>query len=189
MSYAKIENFGTNMRKNQSIDSAYVYTELQDPFLKQGGNRYTPAGRESMRLMVNKCANAWTPDCDNFTIPWYNQYWINQKDGTITSSEGNLIKQAAEMRFCNPLGCSGTTQLVDPTTINSPAYTTYNTPCQMDCSNWDPSTIDQDPLFMRVLERPIENATLLMNMCHSARRRGINIEGTKLNGVCRILGI
>lgn len=184
--YAKIGNFGTNMRKNQSINSDYVYTELGDPFLH--GNTFNPMGRESRRLMIDKCALSWTEDCDHFSRPWIRDYLIDQKDGTITTSQGDLIKQAAIRRFCVPLDCRSTQQLVDPTTIGSPSYTVFNTPCQMECVV-DPQTIDLDPLMNRVLERPLDNAMLLMNICNTAKRKGVDLTGTKVGGACRILGI
>ena len=178
MSYVKIQDFGTCMRKDQSINSAFAYTELQDAFLH--GNKFDPMGTSSRRLMTNKCALKWTPDCDTFYRPWINDKLIDQTDGTMTDSEGMLIKQAAVMRFCRPLGCEQTRQLVDPTTLDSPSYVVDTTPCQYVCDNYDPKTIDQDPLFNRVLMRPTENLTLLKNMYNTAKRKNINISGTKL---------
>lgn len=184
--YAKIDMFGTNMRKNQSINSDYVYTDLQDNFLH--GNTFGPMGRESRRFMVDRCSKVWDGMCDNFSRPWIKDYLINQIDGTIATSEGMLIKEAAMRRFCTPIGCASTHQMVDPTTLGSPTYTEYNTPCQMQCQV-DPAVIDQDPLMNRVLERPTENATLLMNICNTHKRLGIPLQGTKVGGVCKVLGI
>ncbi len=186
MSYAKIAHFGSGMRKNQSINSDYAYTELDDSFLH--GNTFGPMGRESRRLMVSRCSQNWDGMCENFKRPWIHDYLINQYDGTIADSEGMLIKDAAMMRFCEPIGCNSTRQLVDPTTVNSPSYTVYNTPCQRQCMV-DPSTIDSDKLMNKVLENPIDNLTLIKNICNTHRNLKIPLTGTKINGICNLLNM
>lgn len=179
MSYAKMQNYCTNMIKDQTINSVYAYTELQDPFLH--GNTFGPMGMNSRPLMTYKCSLNWTPDCDTFYRPWIDDKLIDQTDGTIADSEGMLIKQAAKLRFCRPLGCAETRQLVDPTTLDSPSYVLLNTPCQFVCDKFDPKTIDNDPLFNRALMRPWENMTLLKNMYNTAKRNDVDISNTKLH--------
>ena len=186
MTYAKIAQFGTGMRKNQSINSDYVYTELQDPFLH--GNTFGPMGRESRRLMISKCAQNWDESCDNFSRPWIHDKLINQYDGTITDSQGMLIKEAAMMRFCQPLDCAQTTQLVDPTVVNSPQYTVYNTPCQRQCMV-NTSVINNDKLMNRVLENPVDNLTSIKNICNTHKRLNIPLNGTKIGTFCNLLKI
>jgi hypothetical protein len=185
MSYVKIGNFGLNMKRDQSINSQYVYTVLDDPFLH--GNTFNAMGRESRLLMVDKCSKNWDATCDVFYRPYIEDKVIDQTDGIMTTTQGMLVKEAAKKRFCSPVGCSGGKYLVDPTTINSPIYSTNDTPCQFECSSFNPKTLDKDPLFDRVLERPDENITLLKNMCNTARRKGIDIAGTKLEKVCKML--
>lgn len=184
--YAKIDTFGTNMRKNQTINSDFVYTELGDAFLH--GNTFNPMGRESRRLMVDRCSKTWDGMCDNFSRPWIKDYLINQMDGTIASSQGMLIKEAAMRRFCNPIDCPSTKQLVDPTTLDSPSFTVYNSPCQFECKV-DTNEIDRDTLMDRVLERPHENITLIKNICNTHKRLGVSLDGTKIGNMCKVVGI
>lgn len=188
--YAKISNFGADM-KSQSINSDYVYTLAQDAFLK--GNTFGPAGRESRRLMVDKCSVQWTPECDNFKRDWYNDKWIDQSDGVITDSQGDLVRHAAKMRYCKPIWSTPSVQPVDPNTGGTSTYTVYgseneNWPLMYECSV-DPSTIDNDTLMDKVLERPLENVQILSNICNTHKNNGSSLYGTKVGGFCAIMGI
>lgn len=73
---------------------------------------------------------------------------------------------------------------------NSPKITYYTNPINEDSGcvpvcRVDPTQIDNDPVMNRMLANPLAAAPVMINICNTAKREGINLNGTKLGKVCQ----
>ena len=153
--------------------------------------------------MADRCADKWDGFCEYFYQKhqsrgnWpENQAWPNTvqpRSGWTAGSNtlGNqLLLNSAEKRFCEYPTCVPKQEQFDPMNPNSPKITYYTNPtndgsgCIPVC-RVNPKEIDQDPVMNRMLANPTAAAPVMINICNTARREGINLNGTKVGKVCQ----
>lgn len=187
----------------------YCLTESSDGKFFAGGigNLFGPRSQRCIDYMGQRCGKNWDGYCQYYyennsdTNSWPNQRaWPNTSEPlawqndfglnpTLTTGE-QLLQNAARNRFCKMVNCQPRYEPFNPTNPDSVSIVYYETlngcgqECVPVCNNFDPATLDNDPVMNRMLENPKAAASTLINMCNSAKRDGIDISGTKLGKVC-----
>jgi len=187
----------------------YCLTESSDGKFFGGGiaNLFGPRSQKCISYMGERCAQNWDGFCEFYyqnnsnpdsllndyaypntsqPLAWQNDFGLNP---TLSTDE-QLLQNAARNRFCTMVNCKPRVEPFNPTNPDSVNITYYENldgcgqKCMPVCNQFDPATLDTDPVMNRMLANPNAAASTLINMCNSAKRDGINIAGTKFGAFC-----
>lgn len=210
--YANIKKFGNiNSAEGHSAHPLTVcMASTMDKSFQNGsiGHLFGPKSRQCQGYMAQKCADKWDGYCEYFyqnngpnspwpqNVPWPNtqqRYW-ESKYGLpqfLTSGE-QMLRSAAERRFCTYQNCHQQCEPFDPTNPNSPKIVFYRDADGKDGScmplcTVNPSIIDADPLMDRMLANPNAAGGTILNICNTAKQTGLDLSGTKIGKVCEYL--
>ena len=199
--YANIRNFGS---PTNSEPLTVCLADTMDKSFQNGsiGHLFGPRSKRCQAYMTEKCADKWDGYCEYFVqqngpnapwpqnIPWPNiqqRPWETQLGlPTLLTSGEQMLKGAAERRFCTYPTCQPTCEPFDPTNPNSQRVKYYPNECIPVC-RVDPNTIDQDPLMDRMIANPTVTGGTLINICNTAKRDGTDLSGTKIGAFCEFL--
>ena len=203
--YANIRNFSNIQDQNPEHRAlAMCLSDTLDRKFKYGGEvgaNSGPRNQQCQSFMAQRCADKWDGFCEyyyqqygpngtamNRTAwpspvwrPWEEKYGLNLQ----LSLGDQLLRDAAERKFCKLINCNATVQPLDPMDPNSVRVTTYSdyTGCVPVCTV-NPKTIDDDPVMNRILDNPTVAAGTVINICNTSKNQGINLSGTKIGAVC-----
>ena len=147
--------------------------------------------------MANRCAKKWDGICEYAASHPANEEYNQVADTmfagnrqTIGLSPGDvLLKNTAEDRFrVNMLNCELKTEQFDPVNPSSPNISYYiGQECVPEYAV-DPSTIDQDIVMNKILDKPHIAKQLLINIKNNMKRQGtLNLlKGTRLGNFYRL---
>jgi hypothetical protein len=200
-SYANYANFMGASEGSDPLTMCMVDT-MDKSFLGGGiASRYGPRSRSCQAFMSERCAKNWDGFCEytyqtsriNSNWPnnqlWPNTFQTRLWDPTYGMSTGQqLLKNAAERKYCTYLNCVEKKEKFNPLDPNGPNITYYENPtgenvCVPVC-RVDPTTIDNDPLMDKLFADRKAGNDVLINICNTARREGVNLAGTKIGTVC-----
>lgn len=206
--YRKISDFGTDIKTDNNNPVTLCLVDSMDVKFQNGsiGNLFGPRSRPCQLYMAERCSKDWDGYCEYYyrmnsntgdwpnSQPWPNtvqeRWWANSFNLNKQLSTGEqLLQNAAERKYCTYPTCSKFCERMNPTDPKSPMITYYANPytmennCVPECSV-DPSKIEDDPVMNRCLENPSACAATLMNVCITAKRKGTNLNGTKLGKFC-----
>jgi hypothetical protein len=203
MNYAQFGNLSSDA-ESASNPLTYCLVDSMDKDFNHAPNGvlYGPRSQNCQLYMADRCADKWDGFCEYYYQKhqsrgnWpENQSWPNtvQFDGFQLQNNtlGNqLLLNTAEKRFCEYPTCVPKQESFDPMNPNAPKITYYTNPtdsssgCIPVC-RVNPSSIDKDPVMNRMLANPSAAAPIMINICNTAKREGIDLSGTKIGKVCR----
>ena len=208
--YVRIKNFGFTSATPETTNPDHkalgmCLSDTLDRKFKYGsavGANSGPRSMQCQNYMAQRCADKWDGFCEYYyqqygpngstpLIPgaWPNSVWRPWEEAyglNFQMSLGDqMLKNAAERKYCKLQNCTPTVSPLDPTDPNSVKVATYAdyTGCVPVCKV-DPQTIDKDPIMNRVLQNPTIAAGTLVNICNTSKREGINLTGTKIGQLC-----
>jgi hypothetical protein len=185
MSYKKIINFGNIAPRNplaiclnNTIDNKFNGGVLGDTFTGQSANN-------CQRLLADYCATNWDGFCEVASKNTNQQYpnIVNARSAVYNPypplmAGEQLIRNAAFKRFCYYPGTIDKCELFDPVNPMSPKICypvnpddsmIYQDPV---CQVMDYSTLDNDPLWIKMLENPRACLDILARIYNNAKATG-----------------
>lgn len=196
--YATISKFGQNNSVSndpltycltQTVDTEFHHPTAPEKFTG-------PHSRNCQLFMAQRCADNWDGFCEYASYNTSKSYPNQVQTGNIPSltacrdlSTGDsLIHNATQRRFCKFPNCEMKSEPFDPNVASSPNVFYYtNESGYGDCvpvCTVDPSTIDNDTLMNKCLSNPKVATDVLINICNTSKRQGINLSGTKIGQFC-----
>jgi hypothetical protein len=147
--------------------------------------------------------------CNQFPAGRFQPPGGNSVNGNTTA--GNiLIRNAAQRRFCNMDQCAAKVYPFDPNVADSPLIKDYGwnngncggatctdgddyrlqlgQGCNLVCSV-DPATIDDDVVMNKCLDDPGIALDVLVNICRTSKKNGVDLTGTRIGNFCQQLDI
>jgi hypothetical protein len=195
--YAQLSHFGAS-----PVNALPVYNN--DPLTYCIGNNasqrfnhgshaatYGQNSKACQVYMSNRCAQNWDGVCEYAASNQANEEYGQVADTmfagnhqTIGLSPGEvLLKNTAEDRFrAGMLNCELRTEPFDPVNPSSPYISYYVGQNCIPQYAVDPSTIDQDVIMNKILDRPHIAKQLLVNLKNTMIRQGTFplLKGTRL---------
>ena len=206
-SYMPISQFG-NTKQNQTNFNdplTFCLADTMDKNFQHGAMGVTAGPRSSkcQAFMAERCANKWDGFCEYFyrkhrsNNEWPNtrvwpdtftpKFWTDQTS-TLTIGD-QLLKNAAETKYCEYPACAPYTEPFDPTNPNSAKVTYWRARdgsgggCIPVC-RVNPATVNDDVVMNHMLANPNAASNTIINICNTSRREGTDLSGTKLGRVC-----
>lgn len=201
--YTSIRNFGKEADASNHPLTMCLATTMDRRFQNGSapGVNSGPRSIKCQHYMAQKCADKWDGFCEYF----YKEHgkggqWPNNQQWPIANPRPyeveyglptnltmgeQLLRNTAERKYCRMVGCQKRCEPFDPTNPNSPTITYYDTAnCIPICDNFSVSALDNDPVMNRMLDNPRAAAGTLINMCNTAKNKGVNLNGTRLGQFC-----
>ncbi|UUT40523.1 hypothetical protein [carnivorous sponge associated iridovirus] len=158
---------------------------------------YGQNSRPCQVYMANRCAQNWDGVCEYAASKTANEEYSQVADSmfagnqqTIGLSSGDvLLKNTAQDRFrIGMMNCELRTEPFDPVNPSSPYISYYVGQNCVPQYAVDPTTIDQDIVMNKILDRPHIAKQLLINIKNTMVRQGTfhRLKGTRLGNFYRL---
>jgi len=203
--YASAKKFGARTLPPGNNDPLTMcLVDTMDKSFQHGGiaHLYGPRSSKCQNYMSQRCADKWDGFCEYFyrenqpqsgQSNWpNNQLWpierareweVRSNLPTMLSTGDNLVRNAAERKFCTFTDCEQKCEPFNPTDPNSPMISYYSGSCIPSCKV-DPKTADREVLLDRMMENPKASAGTLINICNTAKNNNQNLGNTKIGKFC-----
>jgi hypothetical protein len=205
MSMSRFGNIAPTASASDSPLTFCLVDSMDSKFL-HGGTASTsgPRSRQCQTFMAERCAANWDGFCDYFyrehtagsSWPdgrvWPNlgtpNQWGNRGASSLSLGD-QLLKNAAERRYCTFPTCVPHQEPFDHMNPQSPMITSYrprdggSDGCVPVC-RVNPATVNHDVLMKRMLQNPAVCSATLINACNTAKREGTDLSGTDIGKFC-----
>jgi len=188
--YKKIREVGPNEYMAVNNPLTYCVGSQMDNMFAHGGNAQV-LGKDSRSChlyMSQYCANKWDKFCDVVADDRTGHMPPMGSNGQYGLSSGqNHVRATAEEKYLVSMpGCVRREEPFDPTVATSPMVKYWSEGCGSSACTpsyaVDASTIDDDPVMTRMLDRPGNFADILQNIFWTMQRQGTlqQLKGTSL---------
>jgi len=201
MSYAKLINFGPNKPSFVNNPLSYCLTsDLDNSFIHKAGERTGRYSKPCQMFMSDYCSKNWNQICEvasqDADVNYANSIGPCFDSGTCGGSlsrktQGDmLIRNTAAKKYlvATSAQCNLKYQPFDPQVPTSPMIAYWDNPGWTKTScipvyEVNPSTIDNDPVMNKILNKPEIALDILVNIHNTAQRLGKmeSLQGTKLH--------
>jgi hypothetical protein len=195
-----------NSPSNSDDPLTFCLADTMDSKFLHGSTavEYGPRSRSCQNFMAERCANKWDGFCEYFYVEhskakewpnnriWPNMgspnQWIN-KGASVNTIGEQLLKDAAERKYCTYPTCTPVKRPFDPMNPQSPMVTSWQNSqggtdgCVPVC-RVNPATVDGDVIMDRMLANPMVAGSTIINICNTAAREGTDLRGTKIGALC-----
>jgi len=183
------------------VDDPVTYCVMDgkslDNYFAHGSSQINPYSLKCQAFMSSRCASNWDEKCEVASQNRESRYPnMLAKCGnppyaptSIITAGDILVANTAEKKYGKLVGnCTVEREQFDPTVLTSPyiEYQATNNCSYNDCCETiydvDPSTIDQDPVMNKILDKPEIAAQLLYRLFRQLKKRNElqKIQNTRL---------
>jgi hypothetical protein len=202
--YKNIKDFGNTQENLESNDPlSYCLNWTLDQQFLHGGNSYIYGqySKPCQAYLSDYCAQGWDAFCEtaskNVNISFPNQLELKRNlssgisaGSAVGMTAGDiLIRNTAAKKYLVSMegNCVQKFQPFDPTVANSPMISYWESEFGADYAcvpyySVDPSTIDNDPVMNKILEKPSIAFDILLNIYRTMKNKGTlgSLTGTRL---------
>lgn len=187
MTYQTVKTFGSGLPVNGPLTNLFNSSgdvNFINGFDSYNTNRSSKVYRD---YMSDRCSSNWDSLCPiimndkSQAFPFYKNDYAAINYHNLTAGE-MILKSTAEKKYLSAVNstCQVTTQKYNPLVGGSPLVSSISTCDQIYAV--DPQTIDDDPVMMCLINKPMIAPELLLNIYRTMKANGTfeSLKGTQL---------